>query len=212
MALALQLAENPLYNNCSMNEDEQKPTQGGEDAGWAYRPGGAQTSAAQAEQAGAAGSAASASGVVEWSASEYVAHEKGFGWYALYAIVAVLIIALLYFITKDKFSTGALLLMAIIFAVAAGRKPRVVTYRLDKSGLTVGQKFYPYGMFKSFRMPEDGPFTSVYLIPLRRFDFPVGAFLAPDSQREALEVLASHLPLERGEPGLVDQIMRQLRF
>jgi len=104
------------------------------------------------------------------------------------------------------------IIMGVVLGVIGSRKPRVITYRLDHSGLTAGTKFYPYANYKSFALPEDGPFASVVLMPLKRFGVPVSAFLAPDSQQKALEVLSTHLPLERGQMGAIDSLMRQLRF
>lgn len=149
---------------------------------------------------------------VEWTASEYVAHEKGVAWYLVLGLGAVLVATVLYFITKDIFSGVVILVMAAIFGVAGSHKPRVIEYKLDNAGLTAGKKFYPYSAYKSFSMPEDGPFVSVTLIPLKRLDFPVGAYLAPDNQKQALDLLSTHLPLERGELDSVERLMRALRF
>jgi hypothetical protein len=196
-----------------MDGDDKKTAQGETEAGWQYRPGPGQSVGTQpAELTEPPASTSGDDGTVEWSASEFVAHDKSFGWYAAFTLGALLIIAGLYLATRDMFSTGVAVVMAAILLVAASRKPRVVTYRLDRNGLTIGKKFYPYGAYKSFRMPDDGPFTSVYLVPMKRFDFPVGAYLAPDSQDKALELLSAHLPLEHSKPGLVDDLMKQLRF
>src|SRR5690606_25019420 len=116
-------------------------------------------------------------GSVEWTASEFVAHDKGSGWYMLLFLAAAAIAALLYLITRDMFSAGAAMAMAFILGIAGARKPRVVPYRLDESGLTAGKRFYPYREFKSFAMPDDGPFVGVTLIPLKRFGFPVSFYL-----------------------------------
>lgn len=151
-------------------------------------------------------------GVVEWSASEFVAHEKGFGWYAGLSVAALLAAALVYVATREIFSVAVIILMAGVLGVAGSHKPRVVEYRLDGRGLTAGKKFYPYSDYKSFIMPDDGPFVSVMLLPLKRFSLPTGAFLAPDSQQKALQLLSEHVPMERRDPGLFDTIMRELRF
>jgi hypothetical protein len=194
-----------------MDRDKKKAAEGGDGAGWQYNAdagGGTPGTMAEAEDYGAEGS----DDIVEWSASEFVAHEKGFGWYAVLAVVAVTISAGLYLLTQDRFSAAVVVIMAIILGVAGAHKPRVITYRLDGKGLTAGKKFYPYSSYKSFSMPDDGPFTGIVLVPLKRFGLPTGAYLAPESQDKALEVLSSHLPLERGEPGMIDHLMQQLRF
>lgn len=149
---------------------------------------------------------------VEWTASEFVAHDKGFGWYAALAAIALVIAAIIYLVTRDVFAVGVVLIMATILGIAGSRKPRTITYRVDNSGLTIGNKFYPYTVYKSFTMPQEGAFVAISLVPLKRIAFPVGAYLAPDSQEKVLEIISAHLPLERGEPGAIDQIMGRLRF
>ena len=149
---------------------------------------------------------------VEWSASEFVAHEKNVGWYAALLLLTALIAVGLYFVTKDVFSVGVVVILAIVMAIAAARKPRVVQYRLDGSGITIGKTHHSYNEYKSFVMPEQGPFASIVLIPMKRFGFPLSAYLAPDSQDKVLNVLSSHLPLENGRLDGIEQLMRQLRF
>ena len=150
--------------------------------------------------------------VVEWTASEFVAHEKNFGWYALLLLVSIVVAGGLYFITRDVFSAGVVIVIAIIMAIAAAHKPRQVAYRLDGSGITVGKNFHPYSDYKSFAMPEEGPFVSIVLVPMKRFGLPLSAYLAPDTQDKALNLLSNYLPLERGELDNIEKLMRQLRF
>lgn len=196
-----------------MAEDKQNTAADSDEAGWQYRSASGAGVAAEGPDNGTGRASRSDNeDVVEWTASEFVHHDKSFTWYLLLGLAAIVVAAGMYFITRDKFTVVAILMMAIILGVAGSRKPRVMTYRLDSSGLTAGKKFYPYSEYKSFTMPDDGPFTSVMLTPLKRLSLPVGAFLAPDSQKKALDLLSSHLPLERGEQGLFDELMRFVRF
>jgi hypothetical protein len=194
-----------------MNGDKQK-TDEQTNPGW-YKPEDpTMNSAAPGAADAPSGTPGPVEEAVEWTASEFVAHEKGAGWYVILALVALVVAAGSYLLTKDMFSTVVVLLMAAVFGIASARKPRVVSYRLDWSGLTVGRKFYPYAAFKSYVMPEEGPFVSVMLIPLKRFDFPVSAYLAPESQQKALDLLGSHLPMEQGGVDRLEKLMNQLRF
>lgn len=198
-----------------MDGGDTRRDQSQENAGWQYKPGStldqpfAPPDGADAVSAGQG----AADDAVEWSASEFVAHEKNFGWYAALALVTALVSAGLYLVTRDTFTVGVVAAMAVILGIAAARKPRVVAYRVDNSGITVGRNFHSYREYKSFAIPEEnGPFASIVLVPMKRFGIPLSAYLAPDSQQKALEVLSGHLPMERGKLDAVDQLMRQLRF
>lgn len=149
---------------------------------------------------------------VTWTASEYIAHNKGFGWYVLLILAAGVLAALVYLLARDIISTVAVVVIAVIFAVAGGFKPRVLTYRLDGSGLTIGSKFYPYGNFKSFILTQEGAFPSITFMPLKRFMPSISVFFAQDDQDKIVNVLSNHLPLNPNSGELVDRIMRRIRF
>lgn len=193
-----------------MDGDNKQTTKATEAVGWQYKSAGGV--AGSVDAAAETQPAAAKGDFVEWSASEFVAHDKGFGWYAVLVLGTILVSAGLYLLTRDKFSVIVVLIMAAILGVASARKPRIINYRLDNAGLTAGKKFYPYGEYKSFSMPEDGPFAAIVLVPMKRLSFPTGAYLAPDSQQKAVDILANHLPLERDELTLFDQVVNQLRF
>jgi hypothetical protein len=197
-----------------MDGDKQKKDTPQEETGWQYKPEvGSLVSTSQPTDSNPdEDDSGSEQKVVEWTASEFVAHDKGFGWYALLAVGAILVSAGLYLMTKDIFTVVVVLIMAAILGVAGARKPKVVKYRLDNSGLKVGRRLYPYRAYKSFTMPEEGPFISIVLVPLRRFDFPVSAYLAPDSQDKALDFLSSHLPMEPTGLDRLERLMRTLHF
>ena len=195
-----------------MDGDKKQPTQPAESAGWSYKPEPGTPQQPAPTMTAAPAAPAAPQGGIEWSASEFIAHDKGFGWYALLAVAALVVSAGLYLVTKDIFSSAVVLVMAAVLGVSGARKPRTITYHLDNSGLRMGKKFYPYSAYKSFAIPEDGPFASVILIPMKRLDFPISAYLAPDSEQKAIEILADHLPMERGGLDSLERIMRTLRF
>jgi hypothetical protein len=204
----LLLPPSPLYNTTYMDGSN---TQAGHEAGGWYH--GAVTGPVSAERAAEAQPAAQPHAeVVEWTASEFVAHDKGFGWFMLLALFTIAVVGLVYWLTRDIFSVVVVVMMAVILGMAAARKPKVVSYKLDRTGLTAGKRYYPYSEYKSFAMPDDGPFTSVVLVPMKRFSFPASAYLAPDSQAKAVQLLSEHLPLEHGELDSLERLMRRLHF
>lgn len=188
-----------------------QPDDGGQ---WVYKPadGETQPPPSQPEPQPEAKTKDTSASEVTWTASEYVAHHKGFGWYALLFLGAAVFAALIYWFGRDLVPTIAIVLVAVIFAVAAARKPRVLTYRLDESGLTIGQKFYPYGNFKSFAFVQDGAFNSITFMPLKRFMPSLSIYFAPDDEKKIVAALSKHLPMEQGKGELVDRLMNRVRF
>lgn len=151
-------------------------------------------------------------GTVTWSASEFIEHEKSAGWYLVFVLVVVAILGVVFLLTRDFISISLLGVLAVTFGVFASRKPRVLNYKLDSKGITIGQKFYPISLFRSFAVLEEGPFRSVNLLPLKRFMPPISLYYAPDDEQDVLSTFASLLPQEVKEPDALDRFMHRIRF
>ncbi|MGH7195921.1 MAG: hypothetical protein ACREGA_04040 [Candidatus Saccharimonadales bacterium] len=149
---------------------------------------------------------------ITWSASEFVAHKKSVGWYAALALVAIVLAAASYFLTHSIASTVVVPLVALAFGYYAARQPRVLNYQLDARGLTVAEKLYAFGDFKSFALVNEGAFSSILLLPLKRFVPPLSIYFAPDDQPKIMNVLQACLPIENYQPDYIDRLMRRVRF
>lgn len=149
---------------------------------------------------------------VTWTASEYIAHEKSAGWYVQLAAVALLISAAVYWLTHDSISAGVVIIGALFLAIYGGRQPRQLTYRLDAGGLIIGSKRFAFTEFRSFAVADEGAFSSIVLMPLKRFAPLTTIYYAPQDEDKILAVLEAHLPLEEHKPDPVDKLMRRIRF
>lgn len=162
---------------------------------------------------GVPGSASSAANdMFTWTASEYVSHSKTGVWYVQLGLIAAAAAALGYLITRDPVVSGTFLLVALIFGVAAGRKPRVLDYGVDSHGIVIGQKQYPYGLFKSFSVIQEGPIRSIFLMPVKRFNPPMSLYYPPDGEQHIVEMIGAHLPQEAREQDAIDRFMHKIRF
>jgi hypothetical protein len=158
------------------------------------------------------GAPAASAGGVNWTASEFVAHEKSTGWYGGLAIAAVIIAAFVYLLTKDKISTTVVVVAALALGVLGARKPRQLRYQLDEAGFSIGQKHYSYEMFRSFSVVPEGAFSSIVFMPLKRFAPVTTLYYPPESEDKILDVLAQRLPFEDHKADAVDSLMRRIRF
>jgi hypothetical protein len=149
---------------------------------------------------------------VEWTASEFVAHNKGLEWYAALGVGAVVLAALIYVLTHDTVSAIIIVFVALLLGIAATRKPRVLHYQVNDHGLGIGQKFYPYSEFKSFAVMEEGAFSSITFLPLKRFMPPISIYYAPEDEERIVQVLAFYLPMEMRTHDAIDRLIRRIRF
>lgn len=149
---------------------------------------------------------------VAWSASEFIAHEKSPLWYAALAGGAFLIVGLVYLLTKDVVAVVALASVAILFGILGAHKPRVLSYHVDAGGLTIDQKFYPYSEFKSFGVVNEGAFSSIVFMPMRRFMPTLTIYYPPENEEDVVDALSAYLPFAPASHDLIDRMMRRIRL
>lgn len=149
---------------------------------------------------------------VEWTASEYIAHQKSAAWFVLLAGGTIGLAAIVYLVTQDAVSTAIIPVLGIILGVFAARQPRVLPYAIDNTGIHIAEKFYPYASFKSFSVADDQAIHYISLLPLRRFMPPLVIHFDPDDEEKIRETLAAYLPYEEHKHDLVDTLSRRLRF
>jgi hypothetical protein len=197
-----------------MAEGDHLPSDDQEKSTWDYHPEGsaAPEPIAAPTLPGASTAQAPDPNAIDWSASEFIAHDKSPMWYVILAGGTAVVCAALYLLFHDTVSVVAVAILAVVLGVAAARKPRIVEYRLDRGGLSIGKQFHPYGNFKSFAVIDEGAFASITLLPLKRFNLPVSVYFSPEDEREILELIASHLPLQPGALDSIDRLMRNLHF
>ena len=150
---------------------------------------------------------------ISWKALEYAQHEKNANWYVLLAAGTTGFAVLAYFINNKSITAPlAITMFAVMFAVLASRKPRELDYNIDKTGISVGSKLYPYANYKSFMLVEEDELRSIWLIPLKRFNLIVPIYFQPEDEKKIVDTLASIIPAENQKLDLVSQLMHYLHF
>lgn len=149
---------------------------------------------------------------VQWSASEYIAHDKTSLWYFGLFGAGGLLVVTLYLITGDLLAGLVVLVASITLSIYAGRKPATKAYKIDEKGVQVEEKFYPYSTFKSFSVVEEGGVDSVWLKPLKRLSPMVVMYFPPEDENSIVGVLSEFLPHEQRELDMIDQLSKRMRF
>lgn len=186
------------------------------DNSWEYKPDGKEVSAAPdlpTSSRKTEGPTRATKGVsISWTASEYIDHSRGSGWYLALIAGTIALAALVYFITKDYFATCIVGFMGAVVGVFSRQKPKQVIYELSSSGLKAGEKVYPLNLFKSFALIREGILSSVNLIPIKRFMPPLSIYFDLSDEQKIVSLLGSHLPLEEGGLDTIERLARRLRF
>jgi hypothetical protein len=91
---------------------------------------------------------------ISWQADEYHYREKGRDWFIVVGIIAAaLAVASILF---DNILFAILILVAAsTLIIQSIKKPRRVTFELNKRGILIEEKFYPYNTIESFGIDEE---------------------------------------------------------
>ncbi len=149
---------------------------------------------------------------VGWSASEFINHQKSTSWYAILAVVGIGASVLIFLVTHDVVSAVLVAIVALTLGYLGSRQPRVLDYKVDTTGIYVGPRFYPYALFKSFSIVDEGPISSIMLLPLKRFMPFITIYFSPDDEDKIADLLGQYLPFEHREHDAIDKLMRKIRF
>jgi hypothetical protein len=149
---------------------------------------------------------------ITWTASEFIAHEKSPGWYLMLAAATLIIAVLIYLITRDYISVGVVVVAGLLLGTYGARQPRQLQYTIDRHGVTIGPKAYNYNEFRSFAVIQEGAFSSITFMPLKRFSPPISIYYAPEDEEKIVALLSDKLPFEQRRLDAVDNLMRKIRF
>ena len=147
---------------------------------------------------------------ITWSASEFVDHAKSFDWYLGLGVAAIVSAGALYIFFKDIITSVTPLVAALALGFYARRQPRQLQYRLDSEGITIADKYLPYGMFRSFAIMEEDAFVSIAFLPLKRFGLLTTVYLDPQDEDRIIDLLSDYLPFEPREHDAVDRLMKRM--
>ena len=179
-------------------------------AGFSYHPDDDGTELPAAQSAPA--KPAKANQPISWTGSEFIANQKGPGWYGTFLLGLIVLVGTVFAITRDYISTVSIAVVGILFLILANRKPRQLTYQIDDKGVSVGSRFYPFEHFKSFAVAQDGAIGYINLLPLKRFLPEVSIYFPPEQGDKIIGILASHLPHDAGGERQIDRLAKKLRF
>lgn len=191
-----------------MNDEQQPEPQ----ANWQYNPGKSSSGYDGAGFSTANGVPLPSIPEVEWTASEYVAHEKSANWYMSLFAGSTILVIIVFIVTRDYLASIVILLTCSAVGVYAARKPSTKSYRINDKGITIGEKFQPYMEFRSFSVVEEGAIDSIWIKPLKRFAPIVVMYFSPEDEQKIIDTLANFLPHEERALDAIDRFSKRMRF
>jgi hypothetical protein len=148
---------------------------------------------------------------VAWEAPEFIDHSHGPGWYAALAAGTAALAAISY-LAKDIIAGVIIIVVGVIVGVFVRQKPADAKYEISSSGLSINDKQYFFGNYKSFTIVDEGSLSSINLFPLKRFTPPLSAYFKSGEEKKIVDTLGNYLPYENRNLDSVDRLTRRLRL
>ena len=149
--------------------------------------------------------------VVNWEAKEYIEQKKNAGWYAGFAVVVLVLIAVA-ILLKYWLFIAVIVLAAITMMIYTMRPPRTLHYSLDEKGMTEGNNLHTYESFRSFGILNEDNHYCIVLMPKKRFGTRVTVYFPETEGEQIVDMFGAHLPMEEVHYDLVDKLVRWLRI
>jgi len=150
---------------------------------------------------------------IKWQAHEYFHYERSMDWYWAVAIISLSIITLAFLFDDYLF---ALVVIVGVFTLVmyANRKPRLITFEVNRKGVRVDKMLYPYASIESFWVedhhehPEPRLILKSNKVVMPFIIIPI-AEIHPD---EVHQYLLNFIPEEEHHEPLAQRIMESLGF
>lgn len=149
---------------------------------------------------------------ISWVAAEFIAHQKSASWYGLLALAIAVLAALVFLFTRDKISTSVVIIAGIALGAYGARQPQQRQYILDETGVSIGDKYLPYSLFRSFAVLDEDKVSSISFYPLKRFGQLTTIYYHPENEDAIINLLADRLPMDDRTHDPLDRFMKRIRF
>jgi hypothetical protein len=148
----------------------------------------------------------------KWVELDTFSYSKKPSWYLILLIITTVLSAILFLLTKDKVTTGVIIVSGMLIGIYGAKKPKPTNYEIDKYGFQIGPRFYPFEKFKSFSLLVQGENITAMIVPLHRFKPYTYLNFRAEIQDNVLDNLFNTLPLETRRADIVDRTMRRIGF
>lgn len=151
-------------------------------------------------------------GVLEWTASEYVEHEKSNTWFVWLGVIALALLILAVFVIKEYTFAALIVVMTVSIVVWARRPAMEMHYQLSADMIAVNDKQFMLHGFRAFGVLQEGAIYYAVLLPIKRFSPGVNVYFPHKLGEQIVDVFGATLPMEDIKPDFIDKLTNRLNF
>jgi len=148
--------------------------------------------------------------VIKWRSPAFIHHEKDFKWFLTMGIGALVIIGIALWL-KYWLMAIAMVLATVAFFQYSRLKPEEKDYQISEEGIRISERLWPFSELRSFWVVGSDDHLILNLQPLG-VKPPLSILLPREVAEEAISFLASYLPQEEREEGVIDKFLRLIKY
>ncbi len=145
-----------------------------------------------------------------WRAPEFLYKKKTAMWYVAVGVF-FLAILLLFLLGKSWFAALIVALAFWLFLSYAEKHPGLVEYKVDNTGISIGDKIITYGEIHSFTVDTTSDTPVISLNTNYPFAMPVVMVVKKADLDDVLNILIEHIPYQR-DVSLMRWLMRLIHY
>lgn len=149
---------------------------------------------------------------INWTASEFISHQKTATWFVGLGVIAAVVTVIVFVLTRNFLSALVVAAACMALGVLGARKPQIKNYLISDEGVVIDDRSYPFGLFKSFAVVDEGALGCIWLRPLKKYAPTVAMYYPPDQEEKIIMMLDNFLPQEDRQHDMVDKLSRRIRF
>ncbi len=149
---------------------------------------------------------------IEWSAYEFLHHEKDRQWFLVFWIISGGVFASL-LIFGNTFGAATMALFIIILYMYALKKPETIHCKLTQEGVVFNDRLFPYNNISSFWILYEPPVKELIIISKHKLMPKISIPIDDANPTEIREIMLNNGVLEKEEEETLSEIIaRKLRF
>lgn len=150
--------------------------------------------------------------ILQWSALEFIKHEKTPVWFIFGGIIAIVLIIIALW-TKNFIFALIIILATFSVFIWAQKQPKKITFSLTPRGLKIQDTVYTFDNLKSFWIFYEPPEIKYLSIESKKLFMPrIVIPIDDENPNEIRKYLLKYLPEEEQHESLIDILARRLKY
>lgn len=131
---------------------------------------------------------------IEWQSPEFIQFKRTTSWYVILIVAGLGLATAFYFLGQNYLGMIAVILAAAVMIILSKQKPKMINYIFNPDSISIKDKIYPLGEFKSFYITFVNDIPNLHIERNRKLSSPISIILDTPKQNEIIDFVKSILP------------------